>query len=350
MSHAGVLRHFPSKDELLVAILDRLTRSAARQSRDGVRPDPREYLHLVADYTVARPGLIRLTVVLLGEATDPRHPAHQYVADRLAGVKSAVEPLFGEDRSVDLVATWNGLQLLFLYLADRVEPALQWTAAAEALEAVPASGAPAAVDARIRREPAAVADTVEARIIAAAATSFDAIGFRGSALREIAASVGISQGALLYHFPTKTDLLKAVLEGRDNDDSLPWVLGTTALDYLYGMYLQALHNERNPGITRLFTVLACEATDPLHPAHGYLVDRYDRFHAELCSVFEALAAEGLTRAGLDHESAAFRVIALWDGLGMQRPYWADPVGIPERLRRALNELLTVELPREEPQE
>src|SRR5580658_9040189 len=55
-------------------------------------------------------------------------------------------------------------------------------------------------------------------ILAAARQLFGQRGFRGTSLASIAEAAGLSQPGLLHHFPSKTDLLLAVLASRDASD------------------------------------------------------------------------------------------------------------------------------------
>ena len=51
------------------------------------------------------------------------------------------------------------------------------------------------------------------RIIATALEYFGQQGYHGTSMREIARETGLSQAGLLHHFPSKADLLIAVLVG-----------------------------------------------------------------------------------------------------------------------------------------
>src|SRR5215469_5678441 len=60
-------------------------------------------------------------------------------------------------------------------------------------------------------------------IIEAATRMFARSGSRGTTLGEIAAEVGVSQAAVVYHFGTKEELLNAVLDNRDRfEDTQLW--------------------------------------------------------------------------------------------------------------------------------
>ena len=52
------------------------------------------------------------------------------------------------------------------------------------------------------------------QIIEAAITLFAQRGFDGTSTRQIAGSIGITEGLIFHYFPTKADLLNAVLETR----------------------------------------------------------------------------------------------------------------------------------------
>lgn len=340
MSHAGVLKHFSSKGELLAAILQRLEVDAdAPELPAGL--SAREGIRLIMEHTVAQQTAVHLRVVLLGEAMEGDHPAHDWVQGQLRRVESELTHGLGVD-GTELLALWNGLQLVAMYLPEIDSIGITDSHYASIADPDP-DRPPAATSAVLRRGPASDNPTREQEIVQAATRAFAHSGYRGAGLREIAADVDLTHGALLYHFPTKLDLLTAVIEERDRDESLPWSWEANGLDYLNGMYLQALHNEQHPGLARLFSTLVCEATDAEHPAHAYFRTRYLRFHGELRDALSELVATGLARPGVDPDAEAFALIALWEGLGLRGSYLVDETGLPERLRSHLDALLTVTL-------
>lgn len=85
LSQAGLLHHFPSKDELLLATLaarDTLS-DATAQARAR---DPLEQIVAVVEDNTTRPQLVRMFAILSGEATDGSHPGHDYFRGRQAFV------------------------------------------------------------------------------------------------------------------------------------------------------------------------------------------------------------------------------------------------------------------------
>ncbi|MFE3379958.1 TetR/AcrR family transcriptional regulator [Streptomyces anulatus] len=91
MSQAGLLHHFGSKNDLLLAVLERFEQqeqpsdalSTLAQSIDFVRGELARGLQ--------RPGLFQLQAMLAAEATDPEHPAHAFFADRYQRVAQQFE-------------------------------------------------------------------------------------------------------------------------------------------------------------------------------------------------------------------------------------------------------------------
>lgn len=341
MSHAGVLRHFASKGDLLLAVLQRLEPGNDVFALLGEPALPRaELLRRLLEHTASQKAALTLRMVLLGEATDAAHPAHGFVRDRLELVEFELGLAMGTD-GVDLLAVWNGLQLIHRYVPS-IDPVTIGVRHADA--AAPVAERPAAtIVAPLKHGAAAAPVTRPAQIVAAATSAFSRAGYRSTSLRDIGSELGLSHTALLYHFPSKESLLEAVLDERDRDESLPWSIGDGPLDYLNGMYLQALHNVTEPGLSRLYSTLASEATDLRHPAHDYFAHRYLRFHAELAGVLVVLGEQGLARDGLDAEGEAWSLIALWDGLALRGFYLADERGLPERVRTRINSLLRVHI-------
>ncbi|WP_086843327.1 TetR/AcrR family transcriptional regulator [Amycolatopsis kentuckyensis] len=187
---------------------------------------------------------------------------------------------------------------------------------------------------RIRRED----------IITAAAAAYGELGYHGSSLREIAKRVGISHAGLLYYFPTKEALLAAVLERRDAEDSEREQLTVPpGLEVLRHFVALAEHNVRHPGIVDLYSRLAAEAVAPDHPAHEYFVRHYRAARDGVHESFEALAARGELRDGVEPALAALTFIALMDGLQVQWLTVPGDVDLVGSLRFYLQNLLTVPL-------
>jgi len=155
-------------------------------------------------------------------------------------------------------------------------------------------------------------------IIDQAMALFGEVGYRGASLREIAARCGISHPGLLHHFPTKESLLLAVLEHRDEVDSV-WLTAEDE-DPVAGLRRLVEVVERNVGrrpIVELYAVLSAEATSADHPAHEYFQDRYRRTLAAVQATYERARDLGALREGVDPATAARQLVAVMDGLQVQ---------------------------------
>lgn len=156
------------------------------------------------------------------------------------------------------------------------------------------------------------------RIIDEATLLFGQLGFRSASLREIASRCGTSHAALLYHFPTKEHLLKAVLEHRDELDTAFFPDSDDSPDETLSALIRVTrHNAETPGLVELFTILATAATHADHPARAYFFERYAELRTGLTSAFAQLSAEGWTLPEATPRQLANATIALMDGLQIQ---------------------------------
>ena len=135
MTHPGLLYHFPSKEALLMAALQRRDDVDCVDADDGdVAFDQLEaravLRHLVdsAEHNAGKRGLVELFANLSVEATAPDHPAHDYFVARYAALKGTVARAFADlDRdgalrqdvvpgvaAAQVVAAMDGLQIQWL--------------------------------------------------------------------------------------------------------------------------------------------------------------------------------------------------------------------------------------------
>ena len=136
ITHPGLLYHFGSKEELLMAVL------AHRDDKayDIVGGDKSDLdaltalVHLV-ERNATQPGLVELFVTLSAEAVDPGHPAHDYFADRYRKVVESYQHSFAhlkaqgllregvdpERAARSLVALMDGLQVQWMYDREAVD-------------------------------------------------------------------------------------------------------------------------------------------------------------------------------------------------------------------------------------
>lgn len=130
LTQQGLLHHFPTKDALLVAVLEE------RDQWDAV-PDGRWRLELLAslvEYNAMRPGIVQTFSALLGESVTEGHPARAYFTERYAHVRESMAAVlraeYGErlpngltpERTAPLlVAVMDGLQYQWLLDPESVD-------------------------------------------------------------------------------------------------------------------------------------------------------------------------------------------------------------------------------------
>lgn len=135
ITHAGVLHHFGSKEQLLVEVLEFRDKEDVRDLEGQHIPNGMElFRHLIrtARMNVDRPGIVQGYSVLTGESVTENHPARGWVTDRftiLRGeIQAAILEVGGGSVPEDVAAcaassiigVMDGLQVQWL-LDDRVD-------------------------------------------------------------------------------------------------------------------------------------------------------------------------------------------------------------------------------------
>src|SRR5699024_2164328 len=78
------------------------------------------------------------------------------------------------------------------------------------------------------------------------------------------------------------------------------------------------HNIEEPNLVELMAVLSAESTSPDHPTHDWFVERYDGLVARLAEGVAQEQASGRWIGVEPPEQAARMIIAMADGLRLQR--------------------------------
>lgn len=173
-------------------------------------------------------------------------------------------------------------------------------------------------------------------ILEAATTLFGEYAYNGVSMRDVAAETGVTHAGLRYHFPSKDDLLLAVLE-RHSD--LGDEFYNRALEYaratppdLWGVlgefvgYLQFQMRQRLKA--QMFIMHAILAADKGHPAHDFFERRYRMIRQQYSEVIGMLVKQGIMREELNVQNAATELIAMTDGLQVQ--WLIDAPEVPYR--------------------
>ncbi|MFD6416850.1 TetR/AcrR family transcriptional regulator [Streptomyces sp. NPDC060194] len=82
ISHPGLLHHFPTKESLLLAVLEHRDAVDDEWLGDPAGIDRLRRLADLAELNARRRGIVELYSVLAAEATSAGHPAHDYFVDR----------------------------------------------------------------------------------------------------------------------------------------------------------------------------------------------------------------------------------------------------------------------------
>ncbi|WP_218009987.1 TetR/AcrR family transcriptional regulator [Actinomadura kijaniata] len=371
LSQAGLLHHFGSKQELVVAVLEHRDEESTGHAFTGGESglDVLRALVRLAEINLTRPDLLRMFTRLSVEAADPGHPAHGYFVRRYAAVteRTAAALAAGVDRgeiragldltgiAQEIMAVMDGLQAQWCLRPEAVDMVARFrdqldriarsiSVDGRGLAGTPAPPAgteprPAARrDAPLpRRRDDGRARDRRSEILLAALEVFGELGYRGATLAAVAERAGLTQQGLLHHFPGKESLLVAMLGLREHLDTLRMLAEGAAAPRLEHIEQLAEYNATRPGVVQTFTVLAAESVTDGHPARDYFVERYARLRTLGA---DALRAElgGDLPGGVAPEEAAALLLAVQDGAQLQWLLDPDAVDLPA-LVRAFTRLL-----------
>ncbi|MFC8723815.1 TetR/AcrR family transcriptional regulator [Streptomyces bacillaris] len=136
LTQQGLLHYFPTKEALLVAVLEDRDRwdtgGGGRGGEDGAWR--LELLGSLVEYNAMRPGIVQTFSALLGESVTEEHPAREFFTRRYtqvrAGMAATLRAEYGEmlpggltpeRAAVLLVAVMDGLQYQWLLDPESVD-------------------------------------------------------------------------------------------------------------------------------------------------------------------------------------------------------------------------------------
>ena len=155
ITHAGVLHHFGSKDQLLIEVLEYRDRAGVEHLRGHQMPTGLDlFRHLIATAgaNMERPGIVQTYTVLSAESVTDAHPGQAWFQGRFSGLRAiltdALAQVCGpenvrpaaelEAAAEAIIAVMDGLQIQWLLDPDAVDLAGSTAFAIEAiLAAVP---------------------------------------------------------------------------------------------------------------------------------------------------------------------------------------------------------------------
>ena len=156
LTNGGLLYHFGSKEQLLLAVLQERDRREIAMVRSVAGPAAQEagrsdsslgavldLLRAIVARGTAEPELARLYTVLQPEALDPAHPAHDYFRAResmvLKSFAKMVAPHVAEPHSTarQIYALMDGLVLRWLWAGQAFNIVTEWDRTVAMLLPVP---------------------------------------------------------------------------------------------------------------------------------------------------------------------------------------------------------------------
>lgn len=141
-------------------------------------------------------------------------------------------------------------------------------------------------------------------------------GHRATTAADVAGRAGVTESAVLYHFPTKEHLYTAVFEHLLSGPG-PHEDATTVAQVEALLTRLVARDTANPHISRLYQVLMAESSDPEHPAHDTFVRRTDLITGAMARSFAGIQESGEAVLVASPERCARLLVGAWDGLQAQ---------------------------------
>lgn len=178
-------------------------------------------------------------------------------------------------------------------------------------------------------------------ILDAALEVFGEMGLHGASLREIASRVGVSHQSLMHYFPTKNELLMAVLRRRDERLRQHFTdEGGMSIGELIAV---AEGNVKIPGLIELYNMASAEATNEDHPAHEYYAAFYENLIDSMATYLSRAEDLGFLREGWTAKTAAQAILGMMDGLQLQWLYNREEVNVADAMNLLVKALISVPL-------
>jgi AcrR family transcriptional regulator len=141
-------------------------------------------------------------------------------------------------------------------------------------------------------------------------------GSRGTTLGDIAAEVGVSQAAVVYHFGTKEELLNAVLDNRDQfEDTQLWRDGPDPGLAIFGIVADIVRSWTDqPEVVGLLAVLLAENVGDDGLLRPRLRGNYQLTVQRIADTLGNAVQRGEMRADIDPRLKATELLAFLSGL------------------------------------
>ncbi|GAA3764660.1 TetR/AcrR family transcriptional regulator [Salinactinospora qingdaonensis] len=165
-------------------------------------------------------------------------------------------------------------------------------------------------------------------ILRAALEVFAESGFNGASLATVAERVGLTQQGLLHYFPSKQQLLVAMLDKRDELDRQPQRFSPEELVNV------VQRNAERPGIVQVYTVLSAESVTENHPAREHFAARFADVRQRFAAILREKYGDHLP-GGVSADEGATLLVAVMDGLQLQWLHAPDEIDMPDSVAAML---------------
>jgi AcrR family transcriptional regulator len=172
------------------------------------------------------------------------------------------------------------------------------------------------------RGPYAKGVAKRAEILDTALRVIDEYGYTGATVKQLADAVGLSQNGLLHYFGSKDALFLEIVRHHEAAIAVQIDLEHADFaDHFADRILRAASdNIDRAGMTQLILNISTAASEPTHPAHEYMLDRYAVSRDIAASVLTELQTRGQFPADGDPAAVAALIAAVLDGLQLQWLY------------------------------
>lgn len=178
------------------------------------------------------------------------------------------------------------------------------------------------------------AEQTRRALLLAAAEVFDEFGYAGASITRILKRAGVTAGALYFHFGSKEDLAKAVMNSQP--DTLVPLLAASGLQRLIDLTLVwSWQLQRDPLLQAGVRLTNEQASigDSLN------ADPYEKFRGIMTSCLQEAREEGELQPGIEPTVVAEFVIAACTGMQMYSNVVSGRRDLPERTQQMWNLLL-----------
>ena len=175
-------------------------------------------------------------------------------------------------------------------------------------------------------------------ILVAALEVFGERGYRGASLDLVAERAGLTRQGLLHYFPSKKQLLIAMLQFRVDLSRDHLAADHSDDDWPNQLAEAVAFDHRNPALAEVHSVLLAESITGGDPAQQYLHDYQHTLQEHTTALLTERYGARLP-SGLTPQTAATAVLALVEGIQQQWLLEPEQTDYPTVMRDALSVLL-----------